>query len=134
MGPATVRLRRTKQDRVIRVSLHVLLEILGALKCLAAEIALVRLQRDVNANMRGDVIALHGRRTAVAPLAGQVQVVGALAADMALANVVLRNSEQAISHVTVKCLDEAVGQARRAQAQAHTDSCALLQDNEVVAS
>lgn len=35
------------------------------------------------------MITLHGRCTAVTPLAGQVQIVGALATDMALTNVVL---------------------------------------------
>jgi hypothetical protein len=40
--------------------------------------------------VRGDVIALDRGSTAVAPLAGEVQVVGALAANMALTDVVLR--------------------------------------------
>jgi hypothetical protein len=73
------------------VSLDVLLEILRTLEGLTAEITLVRLQRDVDAYMRSDVIALHGRCTAVAPLACQVEVVGALTTNMALANMVLRN-------------------------------------------
>lgn len=54
------------------MSLDVLLEILRTLEGLATEIALVRLQRDVDANVRGDVIALYSCRTAVAPLTGQV--------------------------------------------------------------
>jgi hypothetical protein len=88
----SVRLWRAKQNRVIGVSLHVLLEILRTLESLAAEVALVRLQRDVNANVRSDVITLDRSGAAVAPLAGQVQVVGALATDVALADVVLSKS------------------------------------------
>lgn len=70
--------------------LDMLLEILRALERLATEIALVRLQGDVDANVRGDVITLDSGRTAVAPLAGEIQVVCALASNMALTDVVLR--------------------------------------------
>jgi hypothetical protein len=86
---ASVRLWRAKQNRVVSVSFHVLLEILRTLESLAAEVALMRLQRDVNANVRSDVITLDRGGAAVAPLAGQIQVVGALATDMALTNVIL---------------------------------------------
>jgi hypothetical protein len=71
------------------VSLDVLLEILRTLESLTTEVAFVRLKRDVNANVRGDMITLHGRRTAVTPLACQVEVVGALTANVTLANMVL---------------------------------------------
>lgn len=71
------------------MSLDVLLKILGALEGLATEVALVRLQRHVNTNVRGDVVTLHSRCSAVTPLAGQVEVVGALATNMALTDVVL---------------------------------------------
>jgi hypothetical protein len=90
---AAIRLGRTKKDRVIGVGLDVLLEILRTLEGFAAEITLVRLQWDVNTYMRSDMIALHCRRTAVAPLACQVEVVGTLTANMTLANMVLRNSQ-----------------------------------------
>ena len=72
------------------MSLDVLLQVLRALEGLAAKVALVRLERDVHADVRGDVVSLDGRRPAVAPLAGEVEIVGALAPDMALAHVVLR--------------------------------------------
>jgi tripartite-type tricarboxylate transporter receptor subunit TctC len=71
------------------VSLHVLLEILRAFESLTAEITLMRFQRDVNANVRSNVIAFDGGGAAVTPLAGQIQIVGTLATDMALANVIL---------------------------------------------
>lgn len=71
------------------MGLDMLLQILGSLEGLATEVTLVRLERDVDADVRGDVVTLDGGGAAVAPLAGQVQVVCAFAADMALADVIL---------------------------------------------
>jgi hypothetical protein len=71
------------------VRLDVLLQILGSLESLTAEVALVRLQGNVNTNVRRDVVTLYSSGAAVAPLAGQVEVVGALTTNMALTNVVL---------------------------------------------
>lgn len=65
------------------------LQVLWPLEGLATELTLVRLERDVDSNMRGDVIALDRRRSALTPGAGQVEVVGRLATNMALANVLL---------------------------------------------
>jgi hypothetical protein len=77
-----------------------LLQILRALESLAAEVALVWFERDMHANVRGDVVAFDGGGSAGTPLAGEVEVVGALAADMALADVVLdRWSAHAWKHV-----------------------------------
>ena len=89
MRTATVRLGRAKQDRVIGVSLDVLLQILRALESLSTKVALVRLQWHVNTDVRCDVIALYSGSTAISPLASQVQVVGTFATNMALTNVVL---------------------------------------------
>lgn len=91
MGTATVWLRGTQKDGIISVGLDVLLEILRTFEGLATEVAFVWLQRNVNANMRSDVITLNSRSTTVTPLAGKVQVVGALAANMALTDVVLQH-------------------------------------------
>lgn len=66
-----------------------LLQILRALECFATEITLVRLQGYVNANVRSDVVTLDGGGATCAPLAGQVEVVGALATDVAFADVIL---------------------------------------------
>ena len=71
------------------MSLHVLLEILWALESFATEIALVRLQRYVNTNVRGDVVTLDSGGATCAPLTCQVEVVGALATDVAFAYVIL---------------------------------------------
>jgi hypothetical protein len=56
---------------------------------LPAEFALVGLQGNVNSNVGGDVVALDGRSSALTPGAGQIQVVNGLAANMALADVLL---------------------------------------------
>jgi hypothetical protein len=66
-----------------------LLEILWALEGLAAEVALMWLQRHVNTDVRGNVVTLDGGGAAVTPLARQIQVVGALAANVTLTNVIL---------------------------------------------
>ena len=71
------------------MSLDVLLQILGSLECLTTEVAFVRLQGHVNTNVRCNVITLYRGSSAVAPLAGQIQVVGALATNMAFTDVVL---------------------------------------------
>ena len=66
-----------------------LLEVLWALECFATEVALVRLQGHMDANVRGDVVTLDGGGATCAPLTSQVEVVGALATDMAFAYVIL---------------------------------------------
>jgi hypothetical protein len=68
-----------------------LLQVLGTLEGFAAEVALVRLQGNVDSDVGGDVVALDCRSTTVAPLTRKVEVVGALAADMALAHMVLKS-------------------------------------------
>lgn len=45
------RLRRAHQDRVISMGLDMLLQILGTLESLAAEVALVRFERNMDSNM-----------------------------------------------------------------------------------
>jgi hypothetical protein len=76
------------------MSFDVLLEILGALERLATEVAFVRLQRYVNTNMRSDVISFDCSGTAVAPLAGQIQVVGAFATNVTFTNMVLVENQR----------------------------------------
>jgi hypothetical protein len=65
------------------------LQILRALEGFSTELALVRLERNMNSNVGGDVVSLDGGGTALAPGAGQVEVVGGLATDVALADVLL---------------------------------------------
>lgn len=90
------------QDRVVGVRLDVLLEILRALERLAAELALVGLERNVDADVRSDVITLDSGCSARVPLAGEAQVVGALATNVALANVFVKQvrvSESLVARV-----------------------------------
>lgn len=67
------------------------LEILWSLECLSTEITLVRLQRNVNTDMRCDVITLYSGSTARVPTTSQVEIVGRLATYMTLTDVVLFN-------------------------------------------
>lgn len=81
--------RALHQHGVIGVCLDVFLEILRTLERLAAEVAAMRLQRNVNADVGGDVVAFDDLNMAVAPRALQIEVVGALATDVALTYVIL---------------------------------------------
>jgi len=67
-----------------------LLQVLGTLERLATELTLVRLQGNVNTDVRGDVVSLDCSSSARVPLASQVEVVCALTANMALTDVLLR--------------------------------------------
>ena len=71
------------------MGLYVLLQILRALEALAAEFTLVRLERNVNPDVRGNVVTLDSSCATRVPLACEVQVVGALAANMAFTDVFL---------------------------------------------
>jgi len=66
---------RAHDDAIICMCLDMFLQILGSLERLAAEFTLVRLQWDVDSNVGGDVVSFDGRGSALAPCAGQVQVV-----------------------------------------------------------
>jgi hypothetical protein len=83
--------RRAHDDGVVGMGLDMFLEILWALESLATEFAFVGLERDVDSNMGGDVVAFDGGGSALAPLAGQVEVISRLAADMTLADMFLLN-------------------------------------------
>jgi len=72
------------------MGLDVLLEILRPLEGLAAEVAFVRLEWHVDAYMRSDVVALDSSSAASAPCTGQVEVVGALAPNVAFTHMVLK--------------------------------------------
>ena len=71
------------------MSLDMLLQVLRTLEGLATKVTLVWLQRHMYSNVRSDVIPLDRSSVASSPLASQVQVVGALATDMALTDVFL---------------------------------------------
>jgi hypothetical protein len=82
-------------SRVLSMSLDVLLEILRTLEGLLAGVALVRLEWNMDTDVRSDVIALDSSRVAVDPSTSQVKIVGGLAADMTLTHVLLLDSKLA---------------------------------------
>lgn len=67
---------------LLRVDALVLLEILRALEGLSADVAVVRLEGGVDTDVRGDVVALGTADVAALPLAGEAEVVGRLATDV----------------------------------------------------
>ena len=66
-----------------------LLEILRPLEGLTTKLASMRLEWYVNTDVRGDVITLYDSDTTVRPCASQVKIVGALATNVGLADMVL---------------------------------------------
>lgn len=78
----------SKENRVVGVGLDVLLQVLRTLEGLSTEVTFVRFERDVDSNVGGDMITLDSGGTAGVPATGEVQVVGALSADVLLADVV----------------------------------------------
>ena len=66
-----------------------LLEILRSLERLAAHVTLVRLQGHMDPNVRSDVVSLDSSGPARVPLTSQVEVVGALATNVTLTDVLL---------------------------------------------
>ena len=73
------------------MSLDMLLQVLRALEGLAAKVTLVWLEGHMDPDMRGDMVSLDGGRTTTTPLAGQIEVVGALTANMALTDMFLHS-------------------------------------------
>lgn len=69
--------------------LHVLLQILRTFECLPTKVTLMRLERDMDSDMRSNMIALDGCRATAPPLTCQVEIIGTLPTDMALADVFL---------------------------------------------
>lgn len=96
-----------------------LFQILWALEALATEIALVGLERDVDADMGGNVIAFHRSRTAAAPTASEAEVVCGLASHMTLADVFLaihiRPRSKALRRGKVGEFEATVGKSERKQ-------------------
>ena len=78
------------EDRVVGMGFDVLLQILRTLEGLATEVTFVRLQRDMDTDVRSNVVTLDGSSTAGCPLARQVEVVGALATNMLVTDMFLK--------------------------------------------
>lgn len=69
--------------------LDMFLQVLGTLEALATEVTLVRLEGNMDTNVRGNVITLDGCCAAIVPATGQVQIISALATDMTLTDVII---------------------------------------------
>jgi hypothetical protein len=69
--------------------LDMFLQILWTLESLATEITLVWLQGHMNTDVRGDVVTLDRGGSASVPTTGEVEVVGALATNMSLTDMIL---------------------------------------------
>ena len=69
--------------------LDVLLQILRTFEGLAAKFASMRFERDMDSDVRGDVVAFHDLDATGAPRTLQIEVVGALATNVAFADVIL---------------------------------------------
>lgn len=82
-------MRGVGENTIVGMGFDMFLEILWALEGLAAKVAFVRFEWDVDANVRSDVVALNGGGSARTPLTGEVEVVCAFATDMAFADVIL---------------------------------------------
>ena len=67
-----------------------LLQILRTLESLSTEVTFVRLEWDVDSDVRSDMVTLHGSGAALIPTTGEVEVVCAFATDVLLANVFLK--------------------------------------------
>ena len=80
---------RAQDNRVVGMGLDMLLEILRAFESLAAKLAFVWFQWYMNSDVRGDVVTFDSCGTTTAPLAGQVQVIGAFSTDMPFADMFL---------------------------------------------
>ena len=65
------------------------LQVLRSLESFATEFTLVRLQRNMDPNVGGDMVSFNSRGTTVAPLTSQIEVVGGLATNMLFTNVLL---------------------------------------------
>ena len=66
-----------------------LLEILRTLEGLPAKMTSMRLQRNVNTNVRSDMVTFYRDRAASAPCADESEVVGRLATDVMFADMIL---------------------------------------------
>jgi hypothetical protein len=73
------------------MSFDVFLQVLRTFEGFPTEFAFVRLEGNVDSDVRGNVVTFDSRSATGSPLAGEVQVVRALTTDMALADMVLFN-------------------------------------------
>lgn len=90
-GPRPIApLGNTNHVRIVSMSLDMFLFILWPFESFSTKLAPMRLQGDVNANVRSDMIPLDNFNVAVTPSTDQIQIIGAFATDVDFAYMVLR--------------------------------------------
>jgi hypothetical protein len=77
----------SKEDRVVGMGLDMFLQVLRTLEGLTTEVTFVRLQWNVNSDVRSNMVTFHGGGAALIPATCEIEVVGALATNVLLANV-----------------------------------------------
>ena len=68
---------------------YMLFEILGPLEGFPTKVTFMRLQGHMDTDVRGDMISFDHSGTTPTPVAGEVKIVGALATNMAFADMLL---------------------------------------------
>jgi len=79
-----------KQHRIVGVSFDVLLQILRTLEALAAHVASMRLERNVDSDVASNVISFDCFGVAISPGTGQAEVVGRFASNMCFAQMIVK--------------------------------------------
>lgn len=71
------------------MSLHMFLEILRTFETLAAEVAGVRFERDMDSDVTCDMVSLNSLGVAASPGAGQTEIICRFATNVFLAQMIL---------------------------------------------
>jgi hypothetical protein len=101
-----------KQHRVVGVSFDVLLQILRTLEALATHVASMRLERNVDSDVAGNVISLDCFGVAISPGTGQAEVVCRFASNMCFAQMILKSTTHIkCAYVKILGLHEPLGTA-----------------------
>ena len=74
---------------IIGMGFHMLFEVLRAFERFPTKLAAVRLQRNMDADVGRDMVALHDSYVTVAPSTLQIEIIGALSTDVTVADVIL---------------------------------------------
>ena len=71
------------------MSFDMLLQVLGPFEGLPTKVASMRLQRYMDTDVRGDVVAFYNGNAAATPRTSEIEVVSAFTSDMGLADMIL---------------------------------------------
>jgi hypothetical protein len=88
--------RRRKENRVIRVSLFMLLQVLGTFEALSALFACMGFEGDMDSNVTCNVVSFGGLGGTVSPAASQAQIICRFAPNVFLTQMVLHYQLQLV--------------------------------------